>query len=105
MGRQVRLCSLSELGPCEARRFEVQGKKIALVRIGDEVYAIANRCSHANYSLSEGEVLCEDRQIECWKHGSAFSLETGEALTLPATKPVATYDLEIFGDDVMVTLP
>ena len=63
-----------------------------LVRIGDDVYAIGDTCSHANVSLSEGEVLADDREIECWKHGSTFSLLTGEPQTLPATQPVPVYE-------------
>ena len=62
---------------------------VAVVRIGDDVYAIGDTCSHANVSLSEGEVWCDEREIECPKHSSTFSLETGEPLTLPATQPVA----------------
>jgi 3-phenylpropionate/trans-cinnamate dioxygenase ferredoxin subunit len=83
----------------------VAGHRIALVRVEDDFYAIGDRCSHANYSLSEGEVYAEDREIECWKHGSTFSLVTGEPITLPATSPVPTYEVELVGDDVMVVLP
>ena len=74
----------------------------ALVRIGDDVYAIGDRCSHADVSLSEGEVLCDEREIECWKHGSSFSLATGEPQTLPATQPVPVYSAHIEGDQVVV---
>ena len=49
---------------------------------------IGDRCSHGDYSLSEGDVCEDDREIECPKHGSIFSLETGEPQSLPATKPV-----------------
>ena len=64
---------------------------IALVRIDDAYYAVGDTCSHENYSLSEGEVLAEKCEIECWKHGSMFDLRTGEPKSLPATKPVAVY--------------
>ena len=79
--------------------------RIALIRVDDSFYALGDRCSHADYSLSEGEVLAEDLEIECWKHGSTFSLETGEPLCLPATQPVPVYEVEVEGDDVMVVLP
>ena len=45
------------------------------MRIDDDVYAIGDMCSHANVSLSEGEVWCDEREIECPKHGSTFSLD------------------------------
>ena len=91
MGTIVRLCARDELAPGTARRFDVDGHRIALVRIGDDFYAIGDRCSHADYSLSEGDVWEDEREIECPKHGSTFSLVTGEPQTLPATQPVPVY--------------
>ena len=87
--------------PASARRFDVDGHRIAVVRIDDDVYAIGDTL-HAtqDVSLSEGEVYVDEREIECWKHGSTFSLETGEPQTLPATKPVPVYDVRVDdGDD------
>ena len=100
----VRVCGVDDVKPGEARRFEVGGHCIALVRIGDDFYAIGDRCSHADYSLAEGEVYPEDLEIECWKHGSTFSLTTGEPQSLPATKPVPVYAVEVDGADVRVTI-
>jgi 3-phenylpropionate/trans-cinnamate dioxygenase ferredoxin subunit len=105
MGDFVRLCGRHEIEPGTARRFEVGTRQIAVVRIEDDVYAIGNTCSHEDYSLSEGEVLTEECEIECWKHGSTFDLRTGEPQTLPATKPVPVYAVRLDGDDVMVELP
>lgn len=93
---------MDDVEPNSARRFVVDGTAIALVRIDDDFYAIGDRCSHADVSLSEGEVDPGDRHIECWKHGSRFSLETGEPDTLPATRPVPVYAVRIDGDDVHV---
>jgi 3-phenylpropionate/trans-cinnamate dioxygenase ferredoxin subunit len=85
------VCALADLAPGSANRFDVGGRPVAVIRIGDDVYAIGDTCSHADVSLSEGEVFCDTKEIECWKHGSLFSLETGEPLTLPATQPVPVY--------------
>ena len=87
----VAVCALADLAPGTARRFDVAGRSVAVVRIGDDVYAIGDTCSHAEVSLSEGEVWCDSKEIECWKHGSLFSLETGEPSTLPATQPVPVF--------------
>ena len=103
MGELVRLCGREELAPGTARRFDVYGFRIALVRIGDDFYALGDECSHADYSLSEGDVWGDECEIECPKHGSTFSLATGEPATLPATQPVRVYDVKIDGDDVVVT--
>jgi 3-phenylpropionate/trans-cinnamate dioxygenase ferredoxin subunit len=78
--------------------------QICVVRIGDDFYAIGDVCSHANFSLSDGEVYSEDREIECWKHGSTFSLVDGKPQSLPATKAVPVYDVRVEGDDVMVVI-
>lgn len=101
----VKLCALEEVEPNSARRFDVSGHRLAVVRVGDDFYAIGDRCSHANVSLSAGDVLADDLAIECWRHGSTFSLVTGEPQSLPATKPVPVYRVTVSGSDVMVELP
>ena len=93
-----------DLAPGTAKRVEVGGRSIAVVRIGDDVYALGDTCSHGAVSLSEGEVLCDTKEIECWKHGSAFSLETGEAVTLPATQPVPVYTAAVVDGDIVLTI-
>lgn len=98
----VRVCSVKDVEPNTAARFVVEGLAVAVVRIEDDWYAIGDRCSHADVSLSEGEVDPGDRHLECWKHGSRFSLETGEPDTLPATKPVPVLTVTVEGDDVLV---
>jgi len=101
----VAVARLDDLAPGTPQRVEVEGHTIALVRCGDRVYAIGDRCSHADVSLSEGEVLCDEPSIECWKHGSTFLLTTGEPTTLPATRPVPVYEVILEGGDVKVKLP
>jgi len=103
-GGTVRLGRADELVSGQARRFDVGRHRICVVRIGDDFYAIGDRCSHADYSLSEGEVLTDELEIECPQHGSAFSLKSGEPSTFPATKPVPVYEVYQEGDDLMVVL-
>ena len=68
---------------------EVDDERIAVFRVDGELWAIADRCSHAEASLSEGEVF--DHEVECPRHGAVFDVRTGMPLSLPATKPVRTY--------------
>ena len=100
-----RVGALEDLAPGTAKRVEVAGHVVALVRIEDDVYAIGDVCSHQNISLSEGEVLCDDKAIECWKHGSAFSLETGEPESLPATSPVDVFEVRVVDGQIEVVIP
>ena len=102
---EERVCALADLAPGTARRFELGPHKVCVVRCGDDVFAIGDTCSHAEVSLSEGEVLCDLKEIECWKHGSTFGLVDGEPISLPATRPVPVYDVRVDGDDVVVVLP
>jgi 3-phenylpropionate/trans-cinnamate dioxygenase ferredoxin component len=89
-------CTLGELEEDLPKRVELAGVPVALVRTEGEVFAINDICSHANVSLSEGEV--EDCQIECWLHGSTFDLRSGKPSGLPATRPVPVYPVKIEGD-------
>ena len=105
MTTETVVARLTDLETGTARRVQVDGRPVALVRCGDDVYAISDICSHANVSLSEGEILCADREIECWKHGSTFSLVDGEPQSLPATQPVPVYEVEVRDGDVIVRVP
>ena len=99
-----RIGLLADLPEGKARRVEIGDRVVTVVRIGDDVYAIGDRCSHQDISLSEGDVDCDDKLIECWKHGSAFSLETGEPESLPATKPVPVYEVRVVDGEVEVVV-
>jgi 3-phenylpropionate/trans-cinnamate dioxygenase ferredoxin subunit len=98
----MRACSLSEIPEEGAIRVDLDGKPICIARSQGEVFAVSDICSHADVSLSEGDV--EDGTVECWLHGSRFDLRTGAPTGLPATKPVATYPVTVEGDDVLVKL-
>lgn len=96
---------LDDLAPGTARQVDVDGRAVAVVRIADDVYAVSDVCSHANVSLSEGEVWCDERELECPKHGSTFSLETGQPTTLPATQPVAVFTATVVDGQVTISSP
>ena len=105
MSERVVLCRRDELASGEARKFDVHGTSVALVRIEDDFYVIGDTCSHENYSLSEGEVWSDECELECPRHGSTFDLKTGEPCSLPATMPVPVFEVEVSGDEVAVVLP
>lgn len=88
-------CLLTDLQVGHAQRIVVGGVAVAVVRLEDDVYALEDRCSHADVALSEGEV--EGCTLECWLHGSAFDLRTGRPLTPPASQPVATFTTRVVG--------
>ncbi|MFZ4432821.1 MAG: Rieske (2Fe-2S) protein [Microthrixaceae bacterium] len=98
------LCALDDLVDGEARRFELGDVVIAVVRIGDQVYAIGDRCSHADVSLSGGIVDERACTLECPKHGSEFDLRTGAPQSLPALRPVPTYEVRVTDGQVVVAV-
>jgi len=84
-------------------KVNLDGQDICVARVGDEVFAVGDLCSHADVSLSEGEV--EGHFIECWLHGSRFALRTGEPESLPATTAVPLFTTSRDGDTVTISLP
>jgi 3-phenylpropionate/trans-cinnamate dioxygenase ferredoxin subunit len=104
MAQRERVCAKADIEPGTARRFDVGSRQVCVVRIKDDFYAIGDRCSHADFSLAEGEVYADEREIECWKHGSTFSLIDGTPQSLPATRPVPVYGVQVEGDDVWVVV-
>ena len=90
----------SDLVDGEPQRVEVGGVPVCLVRLGDEVKAVHDTCSHQQWSLADGTVW--GNGIECSLHGSTFDLDTGAPSSLPATKPVPAFPVELDGDAVLV---
>jgi 3-phenylpropionate/trans-cinnamate dioxygenase ferredoxin subunit len=92
--------NLDELTQGKPKRIEVDGESVCVARIGDEVFAISDTCSHSDASLSEGDVT--GYRIECWLHGAEFDLRTGAALTPPAVEAVASYEVIQEGTSVTI---
>jgi 3-phenylpropionate/trans-cinnamate dioxygenase ferredoxin subunit len=101
MSNAIRICAEAELGQDEAFRVELDDVSIAVVKDSSgTVHAIGDTCTHGDISLSEGFV--EGDTLECWAHGSKFSLVTGKPLSLPAYEPVPVYRVTIVDGDVYV---
>ena len=95
---ELAFSSLSNRKPVKV---DLNGTPVCVTRIGDEVFAIADTCSHSEASLSEGDVT--DFKIECWLHGAEFDLRSGEVVTPPAFIPVETFDVKRTDDVVIIS--
>ncbi len=96
----TKVAKVSDVPQGTAKVFVVDGVEIALCNADGKIYAVADICTHDNGPLGEGELVgCE---IECPRHGARFDLTTGQALCLPAIVPIATYKVEVKGEDVFV---
>ena len=87
---------LSEFENTSVTKIDINGITVAVFKVDEDYYAIQNMCSHSEADLADGEVY--DCKVECPLHGAEFDLKTGEALTLPATKPVTVFTTEVDGD-------
>jgi len=97
----IKICSQDDLEVGAAVRVVIDGVPIAVVRDSSgDVHAIGDTCTHGDISLAEGFV--EDQTLECWAHGSKFSIETGKPLSLPAYEPVPVYPVTIVDGDVFI---
>jgi 3-phenylpropionate/trans-cinnamate dioxygenase ferredoxin subunit len=98
----VKVCEVADLPPQgSVRRVDLDGEPVAIVATEGEYHALDDICSHDEVSLADGEV--EGHTVECWLHGSRFDVRTGEALCLPAKKPVDVYDIKIQDDGVYLS--
>ena len=96
----VRACTLDEILDGKPLAVTVEDVDVAIVRDGDDFYAIRDECSHAAIPLSEGDL--DGCLIECWLHGSTFDLRTGRPTTLPAFEPVPIYPVRVEGEELHV---
>ena len=99
------VCKLADLPAGEMRLIEVDGRKIGVFHCADGgLLAIEDRCSHDDGPLAEGEFDSASCTVECPRHGSLFDLRTGRPKTLPAYRPVDTFEVRIDDDEVKLEL-
>lgn len=95
------VAKLADLDENSLKRVEVDGVPICLARLsGEQVFAIADVCSHEEVELSDGYL--EGQDVECPAHGSRFDVTTGEVSGLPAEHPVATYPVSVDGGEILI---
>lgn len=97
-----RVAAFGDLEEGVGLKVDLTEHQVAIFLVDGTLFALGDRCSHAEASLSEGELFGDE--VECPRHGSSFSLSTGEALTLPATKPVPIYRVWVDQGDVFLAV-
>ena len=102
MSEAVHIAPLEAFPEGRGMRIEFGEHRVAMFRIEDRIYAIGDRCSHAEASLAEGELF--DYDVECPRHGSEFDVRTGEPDSLPATRPVPVYTVSVEDDEVYLLI-
>ena len=102
MGKLTTVAQKKDLPPGKAIAVDLEGKRIAIFNISGQFYAIADECTHAGGSLSEGEM--EGNVVTCPWHGATYDVTTGAVLSAPADEGVASYKVQIDGDDIKLEI-
>ena len=102
MAEFVTVGTSDEIGESEASAFQVGDQVIGVARVGDELLAFSDVCTHQQCSLASlGDI--EGTVIECGCHGSRFDMKTGQVLHGPATTPIAVFQARDEGGDLQVS--
>lgn len=94
-----KVATVGEVEEGSAKRVEVDGAPVALVRFEGRLYALDDTCTHEEESLSGG--IVDEGKLECPRHGAMFDLDTGKA-SLPATRDLKTWVVKVEGNDILV---
>ena len=100
MAEWLKVAQTQEVPEGQVRVVEAKGQKLALSRVGGELFAVQDLCTHDNGPLGEGTL--DGDLIECPRHGARFSVKTGQPVTLPAVLPVKTYPVRVTGIEIFV---
>jgi chlorite dismutase/nitrite reductase/ring-hydroxylating ferredoxin subunit len=98
----VPVAALADVPVGASRRVYARGEAVALFNVGGRVHAIADRCTHARASLSDGEVNAAQAVVTCPWHAGRFDLVTGKPIDGPPTSPVSVYVVKVEGGTVLV---
>ena len=86
---------VEELPPNSVKIVTAGSITVGVYNLNGEFFALEDRCSHDDGPLCEGDFDPDTGIAICPRHGSAFDLETGSPLSLPAYQPVETYPVVV----------
>ena len=98
----IDIAGLEEIPDGEMLRVDIDDRRLCLINIEDTIYVLDDRCSHADFSLAEGTLDPQAKEVECPKHGALFDVTNGQARCLPATHGVKSYKVSIEGGRVLI---
>jgi 3-phenylpropionate/trans-cinnamate dioxygenase ferredoxin subunit len=95
-----KVATLDELTAGGRKSVVFDDRNVLVLRIGNDVYAVEDVCSHDGQPLTEGAVV--GTSIECPRHGARFDVRSGRPLCMPAVEPIATYEVKVLGNDILL---
>ena len=93
----------AELPESEPRKVSAHGVDILLVKRNGRVFAIGEKCAHLRGPLSEGKL--EGDTVVCPRHGSRFSVETGEVIDGPAVYGQPCFEVRTTNGQIEIRVP
>jgi len=101
---RIFVCHANAIGEGTAIKVDTPHLAVAVFNVSGKFYAVSDRCSHGNASMSEGYIE-EDGTVECPLHAARFCLKSGQALCQPATEPLQTFSVFVQDEDIYVDVP
>lgn len=100
MTDMIRIANVTDVPEGDVIAVNVQGKSLALYRVGNEYFVSNNLCNHGQAYLSDG--FLDGDIIECPLHGGCFNVRNGAPCHPPVTKPMETYEVIVEGDAIYI---
>ncbi len=104
MSEFVPVAKVDEIPDPGSQLVEVDDRLVVVIHAAGNFYAIDDVCTHDGGPLSDGQLDPDQRTIACPRHGAKFDIQTGAALTMPATKPTVVHQVKVEGDQVLVQI-
>lgn len=93
--------TLDDIAPGTAVAVQAGSRTVAVFRVGDEFFAVANTCPHKGASLCEGEVIASERIVRCPWHHWNWRLDGGRLESDPRQR-LRTYEIAVEGREVIL---
>ena len=94
------VASVADLPAGQMRLCHVAGEEVLLCSAPGGLFALRNRCPHAESPLHEGRL--RQNSISCPLHGARFDLMTGRALGGTGYRPLTCFPVKVEGGRVRV---
>jgi 3-phenylpropionate/trans-cinnamate dioxygenase ferredoxin component len=101
---ELDVCPVEELPPCSVKIVYAGQIAVGVYNLGDEYFALEDRCSHDDGPLCEGDFDCDEGVAVCPRHGANIDIRSGRALTLPAVETVKTFPVRVVDGIVKVQI-
>ncbi|HAJ05362.1 MAG TPA: hypothetical protein DCL76_02260 [Chloroflexi bacterium] len=99
---KVVLCNTEDIDVGEKKIIQIEGSNVVIFNINGDYYCISDVCSHDGGSISDGET--DGYTIKCPRHGAKFDVRDGKAKSLPATRGIPCYSIEIVGGELIIDI-